>query len=310
MKLNKLAWCGVVAGSMAAVGCGGGGGNGTDSGMPMNDAFVPTMDPISVTYIVDTITIPPTPTGPMMNIAPGFNLDGKVSVESATGDTCEDLIGDFTSPTGETGVDNQLVGSLIGALEGFVRDLDVQAQVDEQIASGSLLLAIRVNDIESFETDPDGVTLDLFLVKQADCMMDTCPVMGGVMADQNWVQRAMPLATGLRADIEGGELRGSVPALPLSFEASGTNITLTISDATVGGDITADRMTNAAIGGEIRVEDVVMLADMIMSGLGETARGLLAMYADLSPSAADPQTCESISAGLSFTAVEGNVSSM
>lgn len=32
--------------------------------------------------IVDTITIPPSPTGPMMNITPGFNLDDKVSVET------------------------------------------------------------------------------------------------------------------------------------------------------------------------------------------------------------------------------------
>jgi hypothetical protein len=310
MKLNKLAWCGVVAGSMAAVGCGGGTDPVVDSGTPMPDAFVETMAPISVTYIVDTISIPEAPTGAMMNIAPGFNLDSKVSVESATGDNCEDLIGDYTSPTGETGVDNQLVGVLISTLQGFVSDLDVQAQVEEQIASGSLLLAIRVNDIESFDTDPDGVTLDLFLVKQADCTMDTCPVTGGVMAGQDWVQRAMPLATGLAADIEGGTLRGSVPALPLSFEASGTAITLTISDATVGGDITATSMTNAAIGGEIRIDDVVMLAEMLMPGIGETARGLLVMYADLSPQSADPLTCDSISAGLSFTAVDGNVPAM
>jgi hypothetical protein len=307
MKLNKLAWCGVMAGSMAVVGCGGGTDPVADSGTSMPDAYVVTMEPVTTTYIVGTITIPPEPTGPMMNIAPGFNLDGKVSVESSTGATCEDLVGDYISPTGETGVDNQLVGILISTLSGFVSGLDVQAQVNEQIASGSLLLAIRVNDIESYENDPDGVTLDLFLVKQADCAMDTCPVMGGVMAGQRWTQRAMPLATGLPANIRGGMLRGSVPSLPLSFEASGRTITLTISDATVGGDITATSMTNAAIGGEIRIDDVVRLADMIMPGIGETARGLLVMYADLSPSSADPLVCESISAGLSFTAVNGTI---
>jgi hypothetical protein len=305
MKLNKLAWCGVVAGSVAAVGCGGG-DTGTDSGM-MGGQDAPAMAPVSTTYIVDTITIPAAPTGPMMNQAPGFNLDGKVSVEGGTGN-CEDGIGDYVSGS-ETGIDNQLVGVLISTLQGFISDLDVQAQVDEQIASGSLILAIRVNDINSYTTD-ESVTLDLFLVKQADCTMDTCPVTGGVMSGQDWVQRATPLATGLAASIEGGTLMGNVPELPLSFEASGETITLTIRDATVGGDITATGMTNAAIGGELRIDDVVALAEMIMAGIGETARGLLVMYADLSPQSADPLTCDSISAGLAFTAVTGNVPAM
>lgn len=303
MKLNKLAWCGVMAGSLAAVGCGGGGG-GTDSGTG-GGQDAPAMAPVSTTYIVDTITIPAAPTGPMMNQAPGFNLDGKVSVEGGTGN-CEDAIGDYTSPSGETGIDNQLVGVLISTLQGFISDLDVQAQVNDQIASGSLILAIRVNDINSYTSD-DSVTLDLFLVKQADCTMDTCPVTGSIMSGQDWVQRAMPLAMALPATIEGGTLTGNVSALPLSFEASGETITLTIRDATVGGDITATGMTNAAIGGELRIDDVVMLAEMIMPGIGETARGLLVMYADLSPQSADPLTCDSISAGLAFTAVTGNI---
>ena len=308
MNWNKLALCGAVAGSVAAVGCGGGMTNpdtGTGGG---NDAAMMTMEPVSVTYIVDTITIPPSPTGAMMNITPGFNLDGKVSVEGGAGN-CEDAIGDYNSPSGETGIDNQLVGILISTLMGFISDLDVQATVEEQIASGSLLLAVQVNDIESFENDPDGVTLDLFLVDPAGCAMSPCPPMGGaVSGGASWVRQAgMPLASGLSATITDGVLNGGPVDLPLSFEASGTSITLTIRDATVGGDISETAMENGAIGGELRIDDVVMLAEMIMPGIGETARGLLEMYGDLSPTTADPLLCDSISAGIAFTAVEGTV---
>lgn len=306
MNLNKIALCGAVAGSVAAMGCGGGGG--ADSGPATPDAFVETMDPISQVYIVGEISIPAMPSGAMMNITPGFNLDDKVSVDGGAGD-CRDFIQDFVNEQGETGVDNQLVGSLIGLLSGFVSDLDVQMTVDEQISTGALLLAMRVNDIESFENDPDGVTLDLFLVDPAGCAMSPCaPTGGAVSADAMWTMQAGPaLASGLSATIEDGVLSGGPLDLPLSFDASGMTIMLTIRDARVGGDISADGLANGNIGGELRIDDIVELAEGIMPGIGETARGILQDSADLSPSTADPMTCESISAGIGFSAVPGTV---
>ncbi len=304
MNLNKLAFSGVVAGSVAVMGCGGPPPAGADAG---NDAATATMEPVTVTYIVGEISIPDAPTGPMMNITPGFNLDGKVSDGTAT-DNCEDLNPDFVSPEGETGVDNQLVGSLIGLLSGFISDLDVQATVDEQVATGALLLAVRVNDINSFEND-SSVTLDLFLVDPSGCAMSPCAPTGGtVSAGAMWeMQAGDPLATGLSATIEDGVLSGGPLDLPLAFEASGMSIELTIRDARVGGDITATGMANGNIGGELRIDDIVALAEELMPGIGETARGILTDSADLSPSAADAQVCESISAGIGFTAVEGEL---
>ena len=305
MNLNKIALCGVVAGSVAAMGCGStttppgtdaGGGGGTD-------AF---MEPVDMTYIVGEISIPSMPDGTMPGTTPGFNLDGKVSVEGGAGN-CEDFIQDYVNEQGETGVDNQLVGSLIGLLSGFVTDLDVQATVDEQISTGALLLAMRVNGINSFEND-SSVTLDLFLVDPAGCAMSPCAPTGGtVSADQMWAMQAGPaLATGLSATIEGGVLSGGPLDLPLSFEASGMTINLTIRDARVGGDISADGLANGNIGGELRIEDIIMLAEMIMPGIGDVARGILQESADLSPSS-DPMVCDSISAGIGFSAVPGAV---
>jgi len=222
MNLNKLALCGAVAGSIAAMGCGGPSG-GTDSGPSGSDS--PAMAPVSQTYIVGTITIPAAPTGTAMDHAPGFNLDEKVSDGSGTA-TCEDFQPDYINDSGETGVDNQLVGSLLGLLSSF-GDFDVQMEVDGQISSGSLILAMQVNDINSFTND-SSVTLDLFLVDAADCATSPCMLpAAGVTADQHWVQRAgMPLASGLAATIEDGVLSGGPLDLPLSFTASGTTMVM------------------------------------------------------------------------------------
>ena len=168
MNLNKLAFSGVVVGSIAAMGCGSTPST-TDSGTPQNDAFMETMAPVSVTYVVSEISAPSAPDG---NVAPGFNLDEKVSDGTGTA-TCEDLVEDFVSPTGETGVDNQFTGQLAGLL-GSLADVDIQMTIDQQIAEGGLLLALTVNDVNSFEND-SSVTLDLAIVKPASCTEDSCP---------------------------------------------------------------------------------------------------------------------------------------
>lgn len=307
MKLNKIALCGVMAGSLAVMGCpdnnvtatdtGNGGGN--DGGVvPTDDA-----PPVSVTYIIGEIAIP---AAAVDGVTPGFNLDGKVSDGTGTA-TCEDAAPDFRNGSGETGVDNELVGTLIGLLRTLAGDLNVQETVDEQVASGALLIALRVNDVNSFTTDP-SVTLDLFLVDPEGCAESPCAPTGGVMANANWeAQAGDPLASGLAASISGGVLSGGPLDLPLRFTASDNEIELTIRDARVGGNISATGITNGNIGGELRIDDIVNLAEMIMEGSGSVARSVLETNADLSPSATDPTVCESISAGIGFGAVVGNV---
>ncbi len=295
-----------IAGSAMTLGCYGPSGN--DAAVYCcNDESLGRPEPVSRTYIVAAFVIPDAPTGPMMNITPGFNLDGKVSDGTAMND-CEDLDLDFVSPRRETGVDNQLVGSLLGQLTSVFTDLDVQATVDARVASGSFLLAMRVNDINSYEND-SSVTLDLFLVDPAGCDASPCAPMGGtVSAGAMWRMQAGPaLATGLSATIEDSELSGGPLDLPLTLDVRGTTIDLTMRDARIGGHITATDLTDGGIGGALRVEDLVSSFEAIEPGLGETVRDLIAASADLTPSAADAQVCESVSAGIGFTAVEGTI---
>lgn len=293
-NVKTLALSGVALTSMMALGCP---SNPVTPGPDAGGDSGPAMEAISQTYIVGAINIPNGPDD--MNRVPGFNLDMVTSDGTAAG--CVGVTEDFTSFTGEVGTDNQFVGALVGILAAV--PLDVQMAVDEQIASGALLLAMRVNDINSFSAD-SSVTLELFLVRQADCAMSPCAVTGSVMAGQAWRQDAVALtATPLSASITGGQLRGSVPALPLTFTASGEEISLTIRNATVGAGITATGLTNGAIGGSLRVMEILDLAEQIMPGIGPTVRPIIEGNADLEPSAADPNTCGAISVGLGFTAV-------
>lgn len=295
MNKKTLALSGLALGSMMALGCGDPAPT-TDAG-PMVSDTGPGMDPISQTYIVGAISIPAGPDA--MNRVPGFNLDGMVN--DGTGVGCVAGSEDFTSFSAEAGTDNVFVGSLVATLNGFLGGTGVQGAVDEQIASGALLLAMRVNDINSFASD-SSVTLELFLVRQADCAMSPCAVTGSVMAGQAWRQDAVSLTpTPLSASISAGQLRGTVAALPLSFTVSDTPVTLTIRSANVGAGISATGLTNGAIGGSLLVADIVALA-MPLAG-GADVSGIIGPFADLDPMAGDPNTCSSISIGLGFTAV-------
>lgn len=309
MKLNKLALCGAaMVGSLGMMGCpsdppasttDGGTVTGTDGGTT-------TTDPVSVTYIIGQISIPD---GPADGVTPGFNLDDKVSAGDDDGDTCEDFAADYRNASGETGVDNQLVGEIVSVLGSFGGDVNIQATLDEQITSGSLLIALRVSDINDFTND-SSVKLDIFLVDPAGCDESPCPVEGGVVADAEWIRRASTpaLASNLDASITGGVLAGGPLDLPISFTVSGNEITLTIRRARVGGNISATRIANGNIGGELLLDEVVSIIDDLDLGVsGETVRGVLGGYADLSPSAADPLICDSISAGIGFGAVAGSL---
>lgn len=266
----------------------GGADTGSDSGSVES--------PISRTYVVSAFSIPDADD---MGRVPGFNLDSMNS--DGMGSGCVGAAPDYMSWTGEVGTDNQFVGSFNGILGAG--GLNLQMSADEQIASGAQLLAMRVNDIDSFTADAD-VTLELFLVRQAVCVMSPCPLSGGVVADQAWRQDALSVtATPSPASIEDGQLRGGLTLLPLSFSSGSTNILLTIHDARVGAVISATGLTNGAIGGTLRADEIINdVTERIQPGSASTARPVIDGSADLEPTV-DPNLCASMSIGIGFTAV-------
>lgn len=260
-------------------------------------------DGSTASYVVGEITIPDAPAGAGMNVVPGLNVDAKVSDGTAPTD-CEDVHRDYVSAQGETGVDNQLVGALGGGIPGVTMDLE--SELEREMARGALLLAIRVNDIHSFEND-SNVTIDLFLVDPADCAASPCPPGVRIEPGASWRQQLGPaLATGLAGTIEDGTLRGGPLDLWIALDASRTS-SLTIRDAMFTARISQESLVMGNLGGALRVEDLAMSAESITTGAGETTRAALAPSADLDPSEDDVNECRSISVGLGFTAVEGAI---
>ena len=269
-------------------------GTGNDAG-PGGDA--PLGMATSRTYIISAYDIPGAPDA--MNRVPGFNLDGVNS--NGMGSNCVGVTEDFTSLTGEAGTDNQLVGTLT-ALFASGLGVELQSAANQPIASGTQLLAVRVSDVESFTTDA-SVTIELFLVRQADCARETCPVVSGVMPDGAWVQRASALTPPVPAAIAGGQLRGSLPTFPLALNPGTGDTTLTLREVTSGADITAAGLSAGAIGGLLTPRDVLDFCEQIMPGIEETVVPIIAGMADIEPTPRMADVCRAISAGIGFRAV-------
>ncbi|MFN7699870.1 MAG: hypothetical protein ACK6CU_30780 [Deltaproteobacteria bacterium] len=275
-----------------------------DAGPRSDSALDAGPTPPSILYVVAAYDVPSMPRGPRGDIAPGLNLDGRIS-SGGGADTCEDFASDLVSPTGEAGIDNELVGSLNGLISGFIAGYDLQAALDEDVASGRRLLAIRLDDLDSF-IDDDDVRVDLLLVRPEGCASGVCPPPGGVVSPgARWSRVEVPLATALPGAIVGGRLRVLVADLPLTFDAAGVSATMTI-EGVLEADVSAAGLDEGVIAGGIAIDELVDVFETVMPGIGETARGVLEGISDLKPSP-DPWVCEQVSAGMGITAVPGTM---
>lgn len=288
MDWKKLACCAVLSGaSMGLVACGDDDGTG---GGPDNPE-----DGMTRVYVVSTVSIP----AAMDGRAPGYNLDGVVS--TGEGDTCADLAVDFTSVTDptETGVDNALA-ELAPILEELA-SINLDETIAAQIAEGSLLLLLEVRDIDSFAND-SSVSVQLHL---GSVPGGGAPELDGAVLRAGQTFDGMAIGTAVPGEITGGRLRADTPQLVLEINADDLALDLVISDAIIGASITDTRLANGAIGGSLRVDDLreaVASIDESYAGYVDTI--VAPNYADLDPSADDPELCTALSVGLLFSGVD------
>lgn len=193
---RSLALC-LVAGSLAAYGCGDGGGPGEEVEFPERDyvcvgdpppphepcetteeahtadertAPAPDGEETTYTFVVSTLSLPEAMDGE----AAGFNLDGLDSSEgSSAGDAnCEEFNPDFISLSDpdHVGVDNALQG-LLGTIEGFLDPADcpmmntrgcLDALLQEQINDGGVILLMEVSGVNDLQFD-SSVSLQFVL---------------------------------------------------------------------------------------------------------------------------------------------------
>ncbi len=182
MNWKTLALCSAMAGTSIAAGCStpapatdAGTGGGNDTGMAEDGGAAQT-----VTYVIGAINTDGDIDGTQTQ-AYGFDLDGMMDGPAGT---CQDAA-DYISPvTGDTAVDNQLVGAL-GLLGSQLGDDGADGAIRDQIQAGKILLILQVSDINSFNTDdsvqvravlgqvqPEGPGCHAHTV-EGDCTADT-----------------------------------------------------------------------------------------------------------------------------------------
>lgn len=295
MDWKKLALCAAMAGTTVA--CGGGGGDG--------------MDPVTRRYVVSVIEIPEADG----TTAVGFNLDDMVSTGEGT--TCVELTPDYTSinDPGEDGVDNALaslvpqLGMLLGdsCPAGTPAAECLSALLSQQIAEGSVLLVMEVRDINSYAND-DSIALQLYLGKVPGCddtMPETCaPMLEGSTLAPGQDFELTAVGSVVDGSITNGRMTANTPSLTISINTMDLMLDLILRNAEVRANITEGSLTNGAIGGSLRVQDIADAAEAIMPGLGMTVMSVLSGIADMEPQSADPTTCDALSAGIRFQAVE------
>ncbi len=226
------------------------------------------------------------------NVVDGFDLDGNVS---AAGDWVGCRQGDFTSPEGARGVDNQVARLLpiVDSMTGGAFDGLIQSSVN----SGQLLAAVALDGVDSLRDD-NCVTLTFYRVTGT-------PFVGGDMRidpDQTFdVDRAHPPAR-VPARIRGGVLSTDAFELPFPVAALDARFTLDLHGARLRARVLPDGSLAGVVGGGIVVQ--TFGEKITRFGIGEGLQRVflttLRLMADLAPDVNG--ACQQISVGLRFEA--------
>ena len=297
--MSKLTWCLMFAAAFAATGCGDDGGVAPAEGdaMPMLPADDCTSGE-SHFYVVSVLDI----AGEADGVSEGFNLDGRIS------DTSDDQgcnKNDFTSPSGEEGVDNALA-VLLPILEMFAGDLS--ATLQENINDGSILLLAEMTSVDDFTNDA-CVGMNLYI---GEVPGDVAPMLSsdrlspGQTFDINPESldaKGEPIVSVTGASFVGGNLNAAtdVISLPVPLE-EGTVLELNIRNARVGGQFTADTMSNGIIAGVLSIDELSESVAALDLGVGaETIAPILMGQADILN---DSGECSSLSATLTYQGVD------
>ncbi len=309
MDWKKLALGVLLGSSLTVTGCGGDDGGGTTDGGGGMDAS--TGSPLpgdcadgECVFVVNDLIIPDVMVSGGMEIVQGFNLDDRVS-DDTDAQGCYQP--DFTSPDGRTGIDNQL-STLKPTLASFVGDLDMS--ISDALADGSVILLMELMGADS--TDDPDVTLNLYLGEVPGGgapMLADGKIAPGQTFDIN--PASLDDSGNPIVSVPGSTVAGRITAGPLDLPLTlaidaTTSVTLNIRKATIEATITDGALTNGIIGGELSIDEIVMLAGQLGGGsIGEdTIRGTLGNVADLNPDG--DGVCQSVSVGLTF----GSVSAM
>lgn len=316
--MSKTRWLSIAA-LLGVLGCGGGDapGDGGPSGGEADGAPRDgggTSTGATYFYVVSRADLP-APTG---NTAVGFDVDGLSSDgdDATTADRmCTPEAADYTSPSGTSGIDNQLAGILPG-VESFIDDPDtttvetLSSVLADIIHFGFFLLLAEVSGVDDLVND-DSVTLSFYIGAPPEGELGPALTGEGELEagqtfdlNEGLMRGAGPIAT-IPGRITEGVLHVG-PGEAMIVLGTATPVSLPLHDVELEARITATSLSDGVLGGKLVGDE--LLEAFRNSGLATlqrvagVAEVLLDARVDLPPVAADG-TCQAISAAATFSGI-------
>ncbi|MCB9729972.1 MAG: hypothetical protein H6744_17160 [Deltaproteobacteria bacterium] len=227
----------------------------------------------------------------------GIDIDGAVT---AAGDPTGCGRADFTSPSGQPGVDNQFatLAPILDELGGSSLD----EPVETAIRTGELLLLVELQSVDDL-VDDACLSVEIFRGAGQPSLGTNGLIVPGQSFD---IDLERPWSRTDEASITAGHLRaGPFPLqLPLTFFA--TSFTLDFDAAWLDADLDPETgELSGVLAAQASVEALLDAIEDIDPNLASTATLLLADAADLDPDAAG--TCRSISLAFEVRAVSAHL---
>ena len=226
------------------------------------------------------------------NVSDGFNLDDRVSNQQDN-EACR--IGDFTSPRGDEGVDNQFARlvPLIEAAGGSALSGLVQSAINE----GDLLVLVQVDGLDDVEND-DDITISI-MRGRGETFIGTDGLLLPSLSfdiDTNEAISTVENVAIVDGVAEAGPFEVQLPIFVFDFRFD-----VTLLDGKIRLEFGDDGTAYGLIGGAVTIENVLDIADTpgIQDRIPDLIESLGATMADLSVN----EPCDAFSVAVGFNLI-------
>ena len=239
----------LASGSGVLSGCDGDGDGDADADAEADCTGDDPSDGATEVFIIDSLRIGDA------NV--GFNLDGVDTPAGCTNDFCRRGPED-----GRGGVDNRLGPILADISETIGDDFDANRSIEDSLLEGSMLLLIRMRDVDDW-SDDSCVSVDFFVGHDPEdpptiAAGRTYQVDSRSLAGSQTDIDDPVISFDRNGLIEGGVFRGGPAAFAFTFPINEeTDLSIEISEARLRWDASASSITGGVLGGYVTLHDLL-----------------------------------------------------
>ncbi|MGB0589387.1 MAG: hypothetical protein ACPGU1_06895 [Myxococcota bacterium] len=205
--------------------------------------------------------------------------------------------GDFISPQGSEGVDNQM--AMVWTLAANLVGEAIVALLQDGINEGRMLVMLELGDVDDLVND-DNITVTLF--RSTD--VPIVNVAGFLLPDQTYqTDPTFPVVTFEGASIVDGHVKAGPFDLSFPIQAFNADFLVGLEDGYVEFDIDAQGRFSGHLGGVMDVHDV--MENMLQTNAAQEAELIYPIVEDLADINRTKDGCSHLSAALRFEGVTG-----